>query len=64
MCAALVVLGWSSITFTVGHERDFETKGLQVPGAVTRVKLLQAIEILDVTLEAKASIEGVPVWRS
>lgn len=39
-------------------------KDCKFPEPVTRVKLLQAIEILDVTLEAKASIEGVPVWRS
>jgi hypothetical protein len=33
------------------------------PVAVDRVELLQAIEILDVTDEARKSIEGVPVWR-
>lgn len=33
------------------------------PAAVSRVELLQAIEILDVTDKAKASIEGVPVWK-
>jgi hypothetical protein len=32
------------------------------PVAVDRVTLLQAIEILDVTPAARASIEGVPVW--
>ena len=32
------------------------------PVAVPRVELLQAIEILDVTNEARKSIEGVPVW--
>jgi hypothetical protein len=34
------------------------------PVAVPRVLLLEAIEILDVTPEARASIEGVPVWRA
>lgn len=34
------------------------------PIAVNRVELLQAIEILDVTPEARKSIEGVPVWKS
>jgi hypothetical protein len=34
------------------------------PVAVPRVELLQAIEILDVTPEARTSIEGVPEWTS
>ena len=33
------------------------------PEVVKRVTLLQAIEILDTTPEAKASIEGVPTWK-
>lgn len=33
------------------------------PEAVDRVELLQAIEILDVTPTARASIEGVKPWR-
>lgn len=33
------------------------------PCAVDRMELLQAIEILDVTDAARASIEEVPVWR-
>lgn len=32
------------------------------PREVNRVELLQAIEILDVTPQAKKSIKGVPVW--
>lgn len=32
------------------------------PVEVDRVELLQAIEILDVTKQAQASIAGVPVW--
>lgn len=38
--------------------------GCKFPVAVSRVELLQAIEILDVTPEAKASIDGVVVWRA
>lgn len=34
------------------------------PVAVSRIELLQAIEILDVTHIAKTSIEGVAVWQS
>lgn len=33
------------------------------PCEVDRVELLQAIEILDVTEKAKASIASVPVWK-
>lgn len=33
------------------------------PQPVKRVELLNAIEILDVSKKAQASIEGVPVWR-
>lgn len=33
------------------------------PQAVDRVELLEAIEILDVTENAKAVIEGVRVWK-
>ena len=32
------------------------------PVAVDRVELLDAVEILDVTAQARASIEGVKVW--
>lgn len=32
------------------------------PVAVTRVELLQAIEILDTTPQARASIDGVKTW--
>lgn len=34
------------------------------PIAVDRIELLQAIEIIDVTPKAKASIDGVPVWKN
>jgi len=33
------------------------------PKAVSRVELLQAIEILDVTAKAQASIESVKIWQ-
>ena len=33
------------------------------PCAVDRVELLEAIEILDVTPQARASIEGVKAWE-
>lgn len=32
------------------------------PAEVSRVELLQAVEILDVSEKAKKSIESVPVW--
>ena len=32
------------------------------PCEVKRIELLQAIEIIDVTLKAEASIKAVPVW--
>ena len=34
------------------------------PEPVSRVTLLQAIELLDVTPEAQKSIEAVPVWKA
>ena len=34
------------------------------PVAVDRVELLQTIEILDATDDARASIEAVPVWTA
>lgn len=38
--------------------------GCKFPVAVPRVILTQAIEILDVTDAAKASIDAVPEWRA
>lgn len=38
-------------------------KECQFPAEVDRVELLQAIEILDVTLKAQKSIKDVPVWK-
>lgn len=34
------------------------------PGPVSRIELLQAIEILDVTEKAKKIIESVPIWKA
>ena len=34
------------------------------PVAVPSVTLLEAIEILDVTPEARKSIESVPIWKA
>ncbi len=39
-------------------------KDCKFPVAVPRVVLTQAIEILDVTAEGRASIEAVPVWEA
>jgi hypothetical protein len=40
-----------------------DPKNCKFPVAVPRVVLTEAIEILDVTEKAKASIEAVPVWQ-
>lgn len=40
-----------------------DPKNCKFPCAVDRVELLQAIELLDVTEQARKSIEGVPVWE-
>jgi hypothetical protein len=39
-------------------------KDCKFPTAVSSVTLTEAIEILDVTPEAEASIKAVPVWQS
>lgn len=39
-------------------------KSCKFPVAVARVELIEAIEILYVTAEARASIEGVPTWTA
>ena len=43
-----------------GTKKPYECK---FPVAVSRVILTEAIELLDVTPDAKTSIEGVPVWE-
>lgn len=37
--------------------------GCKFPCEVSRVELLNAIEILDVTPQAEKSIKSVPVWK-
>jgi len=44
-------------------EGSSKPDGCKFPAPVSRVELLQAIEILDVSPAARASIEAVPVWR-
>lgn len=45
-------------------EGTSKPKSCKFPVAVPRVELLEAVEILDVTPEAKTSIEKVPVWSA
>jgi len=40
-----------------------EPENCKFPCEVDRVELLQAIEILDVTPQAKESIKMVPIWK-
>lgn len=40
-----------------------DPKNCKFPIAVNKVILLNVIEILEVTDEAKISIEGVPIWE-
>lgn len=44
-----------------GVKRPLECK---FPVAVPHLELLQAIEILDVSIKAKASIEAVKIWTA
>ena len=37
--------------------------GCKFPCEVSRIELLQAIEIIDVTAKARKSISEVPVWK-
>lgn len=41
-----------------------QPKDCKFPVAVDRVELTEAIEILDVTPEAKKSIDEVPIWSA
>ena len=41
-----------------------DPKGCKFPVEVPRVELLEAIEILDVTPEARKSIAEVPIWKT
>ena len=38
-------------------------KDCKFPAEVSRIELTEAIEILDVTPKAEASIKAVPVWQ-
>ncbi len=38
--------------------------GCKFPVAMDRVELLQAIEIIDLSPQAKKSIDSVPIWQS
>ena len=40
-----------------------DPKNCKFPVAVPKVELLEAIEILDVTPQARKSIEDVPIWK-
>ena len=44
-------------------EGTSDPSNCKFPCFVDRVELLQAVEILDVTPKAEASINGVPVWK-
>jgi len=44
-------------------EGTSKPQNCKFPCEVDRVELLQAIEILDVTLKAQESIKGVKVWQ-
>ncbi len=53
--------GAASLSELAMHGTSAPTK-CKFPVAVSRIQLMEAIEILEVTPEAKASIEEVPVW--
>lgn len=44
-------------------EGTSKIENCKFPCEVTRVELLEVIEILDVTEKAKASIKEVPIWK-
>ena len=48
----------------LAQEGTSQPKSCKLPCEVDRVKLMQAIEILDATAKCKESIDGVPVWRA
>jgi len=47
----------------LAQEGTVKPENCKFPVAVDRVKLLNAIEILDTTPAARASIDGVQVWK-
>lgn len=44
-------------------EGTSDPNGCKFPCEVSRVELIQAIEIIDATEKAKESIKAVPVWE-
>lgn len=54
--------GASSLS-QLANEGVKEPSDCKFPAVVDRVVLLQAIEILDATKQAKKSIDGVPIWK-
>ncbi len=48
----------------LANEGTSSPKQCKFPAPVARVELLEAIEILDVTAQGQASIEGVAEWRA
>ena len=44
-------------------EGTSDPNNCKFPCEVSRVELIQAIEIIDVTEKAKESIKAVPVWK-
>lgn len=59
----MVLVGRASLSQLAmeGVKKPSECK---FPCEVTRVELIEAIEILDVTEKARESIKNVPVWSS
>jgi hypothetical protein len=48
----------------LAQEGTSSPKSCKFPPFVDRVHLFGVIEIIDVTADARTSIEGVPAWRS
>jgi hypothetical protein len=44
-------------------EGTSQPKSCKFPCEVDRIKLMQAIEILDATAKCKESIDSVPIWK-
>lgn len=47
----------------LAQEGTKDPSNCKFPVAVERVELLQAVEIIDLTPQAKKSIDAVPVWQ-
>jgi hypothetical protein len=48
----------------LAEEGTSKPEGCKFPVAVSRIELLQAIEILNVSAKGEASIKAVPVWKA